>query len=166
LWPYCGNSAGIWKCPADTSVVKSGAITYPRVRSISMDAWLNSSDAQTFGAGFRVYKQLSDLTDPGPVRTWVFIDEREDSINDGELVVGMTGYPSAPGSWVLVDYPASYHNRAAGIAFADGHSEIKKWLDARTVPVLRKGQELSLNVPSPNNQDVFWMMERTTRKAN
>jgi len=25
--------------------------------------------------------------------------------------------------------PASYHNGACGFTFADGHSEIKKWLD-------------------------------------
>jgi prepilin-type N-terminal cleavage/methylation domain-containing protein/prepilin-type processing-associated H-X9-DG protein len=64
------------------------------------------------------------------------------------------------------DYPASYHNRAAGFAFADGHSEIKKWMDPRTCPSLKKGQGISLNVGSPNNADVFWMMERTTRKKN
>ena len=48
---------------------------------------------------------------------------------------------------------------------ADGHSEIKKWTDARTYPVLKKGQGLSLNVPSARNQDVLWMMDRSTRRA-
>ena len=43
---------------------------------------------------------------------------------------------------------------------------IRKWLDARTMPVLRPGQGLPLNVASPNNKDAFWLMERTTRKAN
>jgi len=51
LWPYCGNSAGIWKCPADKSTVKptsgpfAGQIV-PRVRSISMAA---GSTAATWG---------------------------------------------------------------------------------------------------------------------
>jgi prepilin-type processing-associated H-X9-DG protein len=107
---------------------------------------------------------LGDLKDPGPTRTWLFLDEREDSINDGEFVVGMWGYPSQPQQWTIVDFPASYHNRAGGFSFADGHSEIRKWQDARTMPVLKKGQKLQLNVGSPNNQDVFWMMDRTTRK--
>ena len=130
-----------------------------------MDAWFNSTDVESFGSGFRVYKNMSDLIDPGPSRTWVFLDEREDSINDGELVVGMDGYPDRPQQWKIVDYPASYHGGAAGLSFADGHSEIKKWKDPRTMPVLRKGQELPLNVSSPNNQDAFWLMERSTRKA-
>jgi prepilin-type N-terminal cleavage/methylation domain-containing protein/prepilin-type processing-associated H-X9-DG protein len=164
LWDYCGNNAAIWKCPSDRSSVKFAGVTYPRVRSIAMNAWFNSTDVQSFGSGFRVYKKMSDLVDPGSSMTWVFMDEREDSINDGEMVVGMTGYPDRPQQWMMVDYPASYHNNAGGLSFADGHSEIKKWIDPRTMPVLRRGQLLPLNVSSPNNKDVLWLMERSTRK--
>ena len=65
----------------------------------------------------------------------------------------------------MVDYPASYHNGAAGFSFADGHSEIKKWKDPRTTPALKKGQQLTLNQPQPNNQDVVWVQDRTTRRV-
>ncbi len=165
LWTYCGKSARVWKCPADQSAVRVGGLVYPRVRSISMNAWFDSTDVAGFGpSGFRIYKKLSDVIAPGPSMTWVFLDEREDSINDGEFVVGMFGYAYDPGSWRIVDFPASYHSGAGGFSFVDGHSEIKKWRDARTVPVLQQGQELQLDVSSPNNQDVFWMMERTTRR--
>ena len=64
---------------------------------------------------------------------------------------------------MIVDFPASYHNDAGGLSFVDGHAEIKKWKDPRTRPVLRTGVGLPLNVPSPNNPDVFWLMERSTR---
>jgi prepilin-type N-terminal cleavage/methylation domain-containing protein/prepilin-type processing-associated H-X9-DG protein len=165
LWSYCGKSAAIWKCPADRSTVTVNGVTYPRVRSIAMNAWFDSTDVSGFGPGFRVYKKMSDLIEPGPSGTWLFLDEREDSINDGEFVVGMSGYPDKPTQWTIVDFPASYHNRAGGFSFADGHSEVKKWTDARTFPVLKKGQGLSLNVPSARNQDVLWMMERSTRRA-
>jgi len=164
LWKYCGQSAAIFKCPADTSSVKANGTTYPRIRSISMNAWFDSSDVDSFGPGFRIYKSLTDVTDPGPSMTWLFLDEREDSINDGEFCVGMFGYPDDPGQWRIVDYPASYHNHAAGFSFVDGHSEIKKWVDPRTFPVLRKNVELPLNVVSAKNPDVLWMMERSTRK--
>ena len=131
-----------------------------------MDAWFNSEDVAGFGSGCRIYYKTSDLVDPGPSKTWVFMDEREDSINDGEMVVGMDGYPDKPSAWRIVDYPASYHNGAAGLSFADGHSEIKKWLDKRTMPTLRKGKRLDLDVPSQGNPDVFWLMDRSTRKVN
>jgi len=164
LWSFCGRNKNIWRCPADYSTVKVGGTNAPRVRSISMNAWFDSTDVDSFGSGFRIYKKLGDVNDPGPAMTWLFLDEREDSINDGEFVVGMTGYPDKPSSWMIVDYPASYHNRACGFSFVDGHSEIKKWVDPRTTPVLKKGQGLNLNVGSPNNKDVFWMMDRSTRK--
>jgi len=164
LWPYCGQSAGIWKCPADKSTVTFQGVVRPRVRSIAMNAWFNSTDVDSFGSGFRVYYKMSDLVDPGPTMTWLFMDEREDSINDGEMVVGMSGYPNQPTQWRIVDYPASYHNRAGGLSFADGHSEIRKWQDGRTTPPLKSRVPLQLNVLSPNNQDMFWLMERSTRK--
>jgi len=106
------------------------------------------------------------MTAPGPARTAVLLDEREDSINDGYFVIDMSGYPSQPGSWQIVDVPASYHNRAGGFSFADGHSEIKKWLDARTCPPIQR-QNLDLvnnrTKYGANNVDVLWMQERSTR---
>jgi prepilin-type processing-associated H-X9-DG protein len=63
----------------------------------------------------------------------VFIDEHPDSINDGFFVVDMRGYPD-PKKAQLPDFPASYHNKAGGLAFADGHSEIKRWRVPRTMP--------------------------------
>lgn len=169
LWPYCGNNLGIWRCPGDRSTARATAgpnagQLVPRVRSISMNGWFDSTDIAGFAPpGFRIYKKMSDLTSPGPAMTWVFLDEREDSINDGEFVVSMFGYPSNPGQWMLVDYPASYHGQAGGLSFADGHSEIRRWKDARTMPALRSGQGLPLNVVSANNEDVLWLMERSTR---
>jgi len=93
------------------------------------------------------------------------VDEREDGINDGWFAVNMAGYdPLAPNSYTMVDFPASYHNRAAGFAFADGHAEIKKWVDSRTTPVLKKGQALSLGQAMPNSKDVAWFQERSSSK--
>tara|TARA_Y100000815_G_scaffold26795_1_gene22467 strand:- start:318 stop:590 length:273 start_codon:yes stop_codon:yes gene_type:complete len=85
-----------------------------------------------------------------------------DSINDGFFVVWMFGYPTLS-STKMVDYPASYHNNAAGFSFADGHSEIHKWLDKRTTPAVRHNGNIALNVPQPNNLDVKWMQDKTTR---
>jgi prepilin-type N-terminal cleavage/methylation domain-containing protein len=167
LWPYCGKSAAIWKCPADRSVVRRGGVALPRVRSISMDAWFNSSDVANFepgGAHFRIYKRYGDMVDPGPSMTWLFMDEREDSINDGELVVGMYGWPDQPNQWTLVDYPASYHLNAAGISYADGHSEIHRWVDPRTMPPIRDPSNIPYNSQMAGNQDIYYLMLHTTRK--
>ncbi len=170
LWPYCGNNAGIWRCPADNKypcLIPSGpdkGMSMPRVRSVSMLSWFNGRDADAFTgcAGYTKYKKSSDVRDPGPAMTIVFLDERCDSINDGEWCTSMNGWPDKPTQRVLIDFPGSYHAGAGGLSFADGHSEIHKWKDPRTIPPI--GKLTSLSVMSANNPDVYWMMERSTRK--
>ncbi|MFO1500261.1 MAG: type II secretion system protein [Verrucomicrobiota bacterium] len=177
IWKYTGGAKDIYKCPADQSTVKPTAgpnrgQSIPRIRSVSMLNWVggNGTDPNPnswyggwSGPEWRVYSKMSDMIDPGPSLTWILLDEREDGINDALFVVDMAGYPNA-GTTKVVDYPASYHNNACGFAFADGHSEIHKWKDARTFPKLKRGAALPLNVSSPNNQDVVWMQDRATRR--
>jgi len=163
LWSLTGSSKGIWKCPADRSTgLTTEKRVVPRVRSMSMSIWTGGNQGTDGGWGplWRVYRKTTDISDPGPANTYVLLDEREDSINDGFFVVSMDGYPNASQT-KMVDFPASYHNRAGGFSFADGHSEIKKWLDPRTTPPISKS--LSLNQPQPRNVDVVWMQDRSTR---
>jgi prepilin-type N-terminal cleavage/methylation domain-containing protein/prepilin-type processing-associated H-X9-DG protein len=169
LWPYCGNSVGIWKCPADKSMGRwppGRGQLLPRVRSMSMNNWVGGPEwVNSMDSGdWLVYKRMSHTLNPGPASTFVLLDEREDSINDGYFVVDMAGFPNNARSLRIVDYPASYHNGAGGVSFADGHAEIRKWVDSRTTPRVIQGQELDLDVSSPGNPDVFWMQERSTRR--
>jgi len=170
IWPYCGNAKGIWHCPADNSSgLNPQGVRVPRVRSVSMNNWVGGNgDTPPLYKGFwgqggnwLVYRKLADMLRPGPALTFVFLDERKDSINDGYFAVEMDGYPNM-NTTKIVDYPASYHNNACGFAFADGHSEIHKWRDPRTMPPLTTA--LQLNVSSPTNQDVFWMQDHSTRQ--
>jgi len=160
LWRYC-NSAGIFKCPADRSMVRVDNKQVPRIRSMAMNNWLGGGE---WGAGgvWRLYEKTTDISNPS--KTYVLLDEREDSINDGYFNVSMEGHPTNPKRWEILDYPASYHNRAGGFSFVDGHSEIRKWVDGRTTPVVKKGQPIPLGVASPDNKDVLWMQERATEK--
>jgi prepilin-type processing-associated H-X9-DG protein len=168
LWPYCGKSAGIWHCPADKSMgQKPSGAKVPRPRSMSMNIWVGGRGDTTdprggwsTSANYKVFRKLSEMTRPGPSMTFVFLEEREDSINDGFFIVQMNGYPDMSQT-VMVDYPASYHGAAADFAFADGHAEIHKWTDGRTYPPLTT--TLKLNVPQPNNKDIYWMQDHSTR---
>lgn len=166
LWNYTGGSEKIWKCPSDRAYgINQAGQRVPRIRSMSMNNWVGGPAWSSSGNGWKVYTKDSDMTAPGPSQTFVLIDEREDSINDGYFVVDMQGFPDRGASWKIVDYPASYHNGAATFAFADGHSEIHRWTNPRTIPSLSKSN-IPLNVPSPNNEDVLWMQERSTRLIN
>ena len=173
LWPYAGKSKMLFHCPADPSqaLIPRGTPNnpdagkkVPRIRSMSMNNWVGGPAWADSGPGWKVYTKLSDMVSPGPSMTFVFLDERHESINDGYWVVDMAGYPTPNSAHRIVDYPAVYHNRAAGFSFADGHSEIHKWTDVRTYPKVKGTVDMTLNVPSPNNKDVTWLQERSTRK--
>jgi prepilin-type N-terminal cleavage/methylation domain-containing protein/prepilin-type processing-associated H-X9-DG protein len=161
LWKY-SQSLGIYKCPADRSMTLRGGKWYPRVRTMAMSGFMNSFKAtpDSYGCtpGYYIYHKLSDIDIQPPSKAWVFLDEREDSLDDGFFATEM-----AQELWY--NWPASYHNGACGFAFADGHSEIKRWVDPRTKPSLKKGgARLNMLVPSPGNVDLKWMQENTSRK--
>jgi len=157
----------VFKCPADRSTATFGGVRYPRVRNLTMNNWLGRylPDGSPRRIPFppdlpyRIHFKLSDLTDPPPARTFVFIDEREDSVDDCVFYVGM-GQRGPDARWM--DVPACYHHGAAGLSFADGHAETKRWLNSRTMPPLHPDQPLVHPFPSPNNRDVAWLQDRAT----
>jgi len=178
LWPYCGKAAGIFQCPADTSRVTPvdgpwQGRSLPRVRSMAMSAWFGGfgGELQVTPGGssppWRLYRRLDDVVDPGPVMTALFWDQREDTINYGNYLIDMAGWPDRPEeTYWAVDLPGSYHGRAGGLSFADGHSEIRRWVDPRTVPPIRKGLDWTDNpipLQQPFNPDIRWLQERATR---
>ena len=171
LWPYAGQNLRIYKCPGDRSTIATPAgEVLPRVRSMSMLNWVGGRGenrpmgwSQSSGP-WTIYRKSSDFKDPGPSGTFVFLDEREDSINDGMFVVDMGGWPNNSRNYRIVDIPASYHGLSGGLSFADGHSETRRWLDPRTSASFKKGATTSYDRPSPGNLDILWMQERATRR--
>jgi prepilin-type N-terminal cleavage/methylation domain-containing protein/prepilin-type processing-associated H-X9-DG protein len=162
IWRYAGQTQKIYKCPADTFLTL-GANGKPRLRSNSINSWVGMHDGKPTWFGnsppWRMFLKDSDFVQPAD--TWVFLDEHPDSINDGFFCTDMKPAPNLAQA-VMPDLPASYHNGACGFAFADGHSEIKRWLDKRTVqPVKRTG----FSPPNQaNNRDVEWLWSKTTQR--
>jgi prepilin-type processing-associated H-X9-DG protein len=173
-----------FKCPADKRVGKyQGSRSdlkgtkIPAARDFSMSqavgtdpytagckgplkgTWLtgsNGGNSKTTGP-WRTYCKETDVVDPGPSKLWVLIDEDQWSVNDAAF-----GMSCQAQSWI--DWPGTYHNNACGIAFADGHSEIHKWVDGRTkVRVVNNvGQVAQLAVKG--SVDWTWLAERTSAK--
>jgi len=152
LWDY-NKSLGIYKCPSDKSTVNVGrGKILPRIRSVAMNGNMNGSSWYTAEIpGWWTYRKYSDIDNPA--LRFVFLDEREEGIDDGYFLV----FLNRRISWG--NLPAIYHNGAGGLSFSDGHAEIKKWLDPDT---LRPGLAGSRNGP----RDVKWMIARTASKKN
>jgi prepilin-type N-terminal cleavage/methylation domain-containing protein len=131
LWSYT-KSYDVARCPADRSMVNGVRV----IRSYSMNGWMNGSSYGDESTTYltpnndrflthRFFRKDSQLSRPSNL--WVLLDEDEKSINDSMFLVDMGGGNG------LVDAPSRRHDRAYGINFADGHSEIYKLKDARTI---------------------------------
>jgi prepilin-type N-terminal cleavage/methylation domain-containing protein/prepilin-type processing-associated H-X9-DG protein len=167
LAPYSNRAAGIYKCPADKSAIKKGGRSHPRVRSVAMSVavadpaggnWLNY---RLIKPRFKVFFKSADFNVASPSKVHVFVDEHPDSINNGAFGVWMSDLNN-PAKAFIFDYPASYHNGACGFSFADGHAEIRKWVDARTKAPIKHSNSLTLGIESPNNRDMIWLTEHTS----
>jgi prepilin-type N-terminal cleavage/methylation domain-containing protein/prepilin-type processing-associated H-X9-DG protein len=158
LGPYIKTPLA-FKCPADRSTAPMAGGAQPRVRSISMNNFVGTgSRAWNTFSRYALCTRFEQIKSPGYM--FVFLDEREDSINDGCFITD----PDT--RYIIIDYPASYHNNAGGFSFADGHAEIHRWKDSRTMPVLRPGQYLPLNVNLPGDVDVLWLAQRSAGVAS
>jgi prepilin-type N-terminal cleavage/methylation domain-containing protein/prepilin-type processing-associated H-X9-DG protein len=183
LAPYVGANVAIYKCPADNKRVGRYQGTDPvmrgtkiqAVRSIAMSQavgtnpyppsrgqlpvdgpWLDNNHSHTLRGRYYTYGKFGDFITPGPSRTWVLLDEEPLSLNDAGFAVGMVR-----AEWI--DWPSTFHNNAAGFAFADGHSEIHQWKDRRT----KVGRSVSrLTVSNPLSVDYTWISERTSALKN
>lgn len=156
LGPYTAKNVGVYKCPADRVPGPLG----PRARSDSMNAFVGPQDAQgtPINSAWKQFIKMTDFRNPAGII--VFMDEHPDSINDGWMVFCTGADPSERTGWS--DLPASYHNGACGFSFADGHSEIRKWLSASTKrPILQNSSGFPVPVGS-DTRDISWFAYRTT----
>ena len=180
------RTPGSYKCPGDTvDVIGQG----PHCRSVSMNGALGgkSDDVQgafpfVGGLGRNYYGgsspggspftsgalKANQLITPGPVNIFVILDEQADSIC---FVNGDATFAFDPGCSPTGEYwrdlPASYHVGATSFSFADGHSEIHRWLQqgqptGQTVyPVTRNTSTEPWRSPTrQHSSDYEWMQDR------
>ncbi|MDB6121602.1 MAG: prepilin-type N-terminal cleavage/methylation domain [Pedosphaera sp.] len=154
LYPFVNNTA-VYRCPADKSTAGTTKFPYggggvPRVRSISINCWLNPLTLTSTDPAITIFRKSTSIRRPS--ETWVFMDENPSTINDGYFLC-------TPGTTTWTDVPATYHNDANGISFADGHAEIRKWRD----PAIVGRKVTSINVtPQDGGKDLKWLQDRST----
>jgi prepilin-type N-terminal cleavage/methylation domain-containing protein/prepilin-type processing-associated H-X9-DG protein len=153
LAPYVNNNLRIYKCPCDQSMAQNG----PRLRSVSLNSLVGDPliRPNRFNPDWLQFLKITQF--PRPANYYVFIEEHPDTINDGYFM----------NQWDQMKWgnlPASYHNGAANLSWADGHIERRRWL-ANTIRPPIKGGAGGGFVPSPSD-DYLWLRERTSLKLN
>jgi len=166
LGKYTSGAIGIYKCPADNYLSPSQrkAGWTHRNRTFSMNSCFglfSDGEAGDYTAkglrwGVAGYVQfLKTIAVPKPVKTWLFLDEQGDSINDGY-------FSNDPGATYWGDVPGSYHAGGCGFSFADGHSETKKWTSATSkYPIKYVDAGGSIPFDAAGRNDYAWYMERS-----
>ena len=152
LAPYVNNNLGVYKCPSDQSQALNG----PRLRSYSMNSLVGNPlvSPNRFNPSWLQIMKMSQF--PAPANFYVFIEEHPDTINDGYFM----------NRWDIIQWgnlPASWHNRAANMAWADGHMERHRWLPNTVRPTVKGAVGAGGFVPNPAD-DYLWLRERTSRK--
>jgi prepilin-type N-terminal cleavage/methylation domain-containing protein/prepilin-type processing-associated H-X9-DG protein len=154
LAPYVNNNLGVYKCPSDHTAAENG----PRLRSTSMNSLVGDPliNPNRFNPNLVQFLKMSQF--PGPANFYTFIEEHPDTINDGYFM----------NRWDVIQWgnlPASWHNSAANISWADGHVERHRWTPNTVRQPIRGGAGSGGFVPSPPT-DYLWLRERTSVKIN
>lgn len=149
LASYVNNNLGVYKCPSDQSRAQNG----PRLRSVSMNALVGDPlhYPNRFNPDWLQFMKVTQFTTPATF--YVFVEEHPDTINDGYFM----------NRWDEVKWgnlPASWHNGAANITWADGHLERHRWIPDTVRPPIKGGAGGGF-VPSPPT-DYLWLRDRTS----
>ena len=118
----------------------------PRVRTVSLNAFIGSS-IQTPAA--QTYRRFSDLVQLSPTEALTFLEERLETINDGAFSLQWDFKESQPSGWKVRDKPGHLHNRSGNLAFGDGHVEIAQFIDEAKVVRLCSGQNATVGKTGP-----------------
>jgi prepilin-type N-terminal cleavage/methylation domain-containing protein len=128
------QSIPTYHCPGDKGISIAGKIVTP-LRSYSMNSFMGARDPslppipETAAGYVSFFAKDSDL--PRPSERFVLIDEDERSINDGFFITD-------PSAHTWFDFPAlsrHRHNFSFSLNFGDGHSEVWRPVDPRTLRV-------------------------------
>jgi prepilin-type processing-associated H-X9-DG protein len=114
-----------------------------------------------FGDYLAQRQKLSEILIPGPSGVFVFIDEHEQSIYDGEFHTSQAndydalrrdGGNAGGIADLWLKLPADRHNQGANLSFADGHVDPHHWKASK-----RFQSYSQLAVPSGDLQDLRYV---------
>jgi prepilin-type processing-associated H-X9-DG protein len=161
LYSYLKNT-GSYRCAADKTQGRGVdpatrlAVTKPRVRSYSINAYMNgafdSAGNPAPGAGYVLNRKASDILYPRPADAIVFVCEDSLSLDNGHF-----GFNPDPAARQWVNFPSIQgyrHSKGSTFGFADGHIEFHKWVDRETLNLRVLGSTVTATT------DINWMCSR------
>ncbi len=160
------NSAEkIYVCPGQKRVMNNTRpVNLPPARSFSISGQMNGGTWNGRGVTPLVlgqnprsalaYQKTTQIDRPSPAQAFVFVDESEYTIDDGYFAALVN-----ENTWQ--NFPAVRHGGSASFSFADGHSEIKRWLEPSTAKLNNpNGFSPAPKFGTQRNRDLQWVSDR------
>jgi len=167
LFPYAASEK-IYACPGQKevfSISRDRTFNLTPSRSFSVSGQMGGGDISSSGGFIPLlltnnppsalsYEKVSEIDRPPPSQAFVFMDESQYSIEDGFFAVEVLGD-------IWQNYPAYRHGGSASLSFADGHGQLKRWVEPSTGQL----KDSSLYAPAPRfgnrrNRDLQWVSDR------
>ena len=155
LYKY-NTSLAIYQCPSDELWPLTGTKKVRRVRSYSMNGNMNGDADWVQQDKVKAHKKYGDIIAPGPSGNLVFVDENPFTIDDGYFAVRC--FDTAP-YWQ--NAPAGRHNNGGVLSFADGHSELWRWIE----PGTSKIRTLDAPALKPLDRDLQRLQKAVVNRA-
>lgn len=137
LYSYVKN-VDAYRCPADKRKKDPYQATF---RSYSIAGGMNGEENS---GSYNVEPVTTYLEIKNPYSKYVFVEEADPrQWNMGSWLVFPTG-----DSWI--DPLSIWHVKRSALGWADGHAEVHKWLDKRTIEMSEKGVFMANHPGSPD----------------
>jgi prepilin-type N-terminal cleavage/methylation domain-containing protein/prepilin-type processing-associated H-X9-DG protein len=166
LFPY-NSQLKIYVCPDQRRVEvmsRRATLPLPPARSFSISGQMHGgtwegNEVKPLALGQNpqsalAYKKTSQINRPLPALAFVFMDESEYTIDDGYFAVLVN-------QDVWENYGAYRHGGSASLSFADGHGEIRKWVEPSTANLTDPaGFVAAAKFGNQRNRDLQWLSDR------
>ena len=139
LYPYV-KDVDVYRCPSDARK-RTNLATF---RSYSIAGGMNGEDR--FSNTKRAIRKYTEIRNAST--KYVFVEDADPRTwNMGSWILNPTG-----DNWA--DPLSIWHNKRSTLGWSDGHAEVHRWLDDRTIQMSEKGQ---FSANQPNNPDLKFM---------
>jgi prepilin-type N-terminal cleavage/methylation domain-containing protein/prepilin-type processing-associated H-X9-DG protein len=157
IGPYAKNP-GVYRCKSSKVVTSEGGIQYPLSRTVSMNGWLGYINTVWNGEPYTCFRKTTDFLRLAPVDALVFLDERDDSVDEGYFGISMQQ------NWI-VNVPSNFHTGSGTVSFGDGHVELHKWRTREFQIPQQSGLNPSISkffTVAADNTDMLWLRGHAT----
>jgi len=149
------KAPGVYKCPADRSELGG----QPKIRSYGLNAFMGWEQPEGGGEFYMSpnhvnFHKTAEVATARPADLLTFVDVAPNWLCHSAFGIAMSA--------MYYQFPNTQHDRGAGLSYADGHVDWRRWRDAYTLEMARTDFVTHLNWAFSPYDDLKWLREHAT----